>query len=81
MTLSEGLSVFEDRFVFGEHQPNGKPANESNPKQLDSYEPDGEWNIDGTGIEADDLLKDEPEKVKIRLSRIYPRTVLVGEEE
>tara|TARA_Y100000991_G_scaffold35212_1_gene23601 strand:+ start:11029 stop:13056 length:2028 start_codon:yes stop_codon:yes gene_type:complete len=77
------LPVFEEEPVRVRRTPakRKKPANESNPKELDSYEPDGEWNIDGTGIEADDLLGDEPEKVKIRLSRIYPRTVLVGEEE
>ena len=48
---------------------------------LDTYVPDGDWNIDARGIEAEDLLDEEPEKVRIRLARIHPRTVLVGEEE
>lgn len=58
-----------------------KRANDSDNGGLDSYVPDGDWNIDGEGIEADDLLADEPAKVRVRLSRIHPRTVLVGEEE
>ncbi|MBL6733788.1 MAG: hypothetical protein ISP84_04520, partial [Candidatus Poseidonia sp.] len=48
---------------------------------LDEYEPDGEWNIDGTGIEADDLLDDSAEPQRVRLARLHPKTVLVGEEE
>jgi hypothetical protein len=48
---------------------------------LDEYEPDGEWNIDGTGIEADDLLDDSTELQRVRLARLHPKTVLVGEEE
>ena len=77
------LPVFEDEPVRNRRTPvrRKNPAKESNHDGLDTYEPDGEWDIDGTGIEADDLLEDEPEKVNIRLSRIHPRTVLVGEEE
>ena len=49
---------------------------------LDSYEPEGEWNVDDVGISADDLLSEEETPgVPVRLSRIHPRTVLVGEEE
>ncbi len=48
---------------------------------LDSFEPEGEWNIDGTGVSADDLLDETPDKKVIRLARLRPRTVLVGEEE
>jgi len=48
---------------------------------LDTYEPDGEWNIDGTGIEASDLLEEEPAGRVVHLARLHPRTVLVGEEE
>ncbi|MEL0266377.1 MAG: DnaA/Hda family protein [Candidatus Poseidoniales archaeon] len=48
---------------------------------LDAYEPDGDWNIDGTGIEASDLLEDEPAGRVVHLARLHPRTVLVGEEE
>ena len=79
----EPLPVFEDEPVRNRRTPVRRKnrANKSNHDGLDTYEPDGEWDIDGTGIEAEDLLDDEPEKVNIRLSRIYPRTVLVGEEE
>jgi len=48
---------------------------------LDTYEPDGEWNIDGTGIEASDLLEEETAGRVVHLARLHPRTVLVGEEE
>jgi hypothetical protein len=77
------LPVFEDEPVRNRRTPVRRKnrTKGSNHEGLDTYEPDGEWNIDGTGIEADDLLEDEPEKVNIRLSRIHPRTVLVGEEE
>ena len=50
-------------------------------ESLDTYEPDGEWNIDGTGIEASDLLEEEAAGRVVRLARLHPRTVLVGEEE
>lgn len=49
--------------------------------ELDDYEPEGEWNIDGKGITADDLLDDGNEKNVVRPARLHPRTVLVGEEE
>ena len=48
---------------------------------LDTYEPEGEWNIDGTGIEASDLLVEETAGHVVHLARLHPRTVLVGEEE
>jgi hypothetical protein len=48
---------------------------------LDSFEPEGEWNIDGTGISAEDLLEEAPEKNVVHLARLHPRTVLMGEEE
>ena len=34
---------------------------------LDAYEPEGEWNIDGTGIEATDLLAEEAARVLFAL--------------
>ena len=48
---------------------------------LDSYEPEGEWNIDGTGITAEDLLDEGSNQNIVHLARLHPRTVLVGEEE
>ena len=50
---------------------------------LDDYEPDGEWNIDGIGISAEDLLEDssEPDYNLVHLGRIYPKNILKGEEE
>ena len=48
---------------------------------LDEYEPEGEWNIDGPGVEPEELLEDSAEKTVVHLSRIRPRSVLVGEEE
>ena len=48
---------------------------------MDEYEPEGEWNIDGTGVEPEELLEDSAEKTVVHLSRIRPRRVLVGEEE
>jgi chromosomal replication initiation ATPase DnaA len=79
----EPLPVFEEKPVRIRRTPvrRKKRVNESKHDGLDTYEPDGEWDIDGTGIEAEDLLEEEPESVNIRLSRIHPRTVLMGEEE
>ena len=59
-----------------------KPA--SSPQEsLDEYEPEGEWDIDGTGIEASDLLEDEPTPTPhvVHLARLHKRHVLAGEEE
>ena len=49
--------------------------------ELDAYEPEGEWNIDGTGITAEDLLDEGSNQNIVHLARLHPRTVLVGEEE
>tara|TARA_B110000444_G_scaffold154386_1_gene144506 strand:+ start:44286 stop:46340 length:2055 start_codon:yes stop_codon:yes gene_type:complete len=51
--------------------------------ELDDYEPDGEWNIDGIGISAEDLLEDStvPDYTLVHLGRIYPKNILMGEEE
>ena len=57
------------------------PVKPSEDDALDAYEPEGEWNIDGTGIEATDLLAEEAAPRVVRLARLHPRTVLVGEEE
>ena len=56
-------------------------ASESSSTSLDSYEPEGEWNIDGTGISPEDLLDEAPTPQRVRLARLHPRKVLVGEEE
>ncbi len=58
-----------------------RPAATAPQEALDSFEPEGEWNIDGTGISADDLLEEESEKNVVHLARLHPRTVLMGEEE
>lgn len=59
-----------------------KPKPSSPPAEpLDSFEPEGEWNIDGTGISADDLLEEGSKKNVVHLARLHPRTVLKGEEE
>ena len=57
------------------------PAPTTSIEALDSYEPEGEWNIDGTGISAEDLLEEAPEKNVVHLARLHPKTVLMGEEE
>ena len=49
--------------------------------ELDDYEPEGEWNIDGTGITAEDLLDEGSNQNIVHLARLHPRKVLVGEEE
>ena len=48
---------------------------------LDTFEPAGEWNIDGTDINATDLLEEEAAERIVHLARLHPRTVLMGEEE
>lgn len=58
-----------------------RPAKGKEDEALDSYEPEGEWNIDGLGIEATDLLDESAAPRVVHLARLHPRTVLVGEEE
>ena len=59
-----------------------KKASPAEVDALDTYEPEGEWNIDGEGIEAEDLLAEEsPEKNLVHLARLRHRNVLKGEEE
>ena len=57
------------------------PATSDKGESLDTYEPEGEWNIDGSDIEASDLLQEEASPNIVHLARLHPRTVLVGEEE
>ena len=63
-----------------------KPASPAPPVEpsssLEEYEPEGEWNIDGEGISAEDLLDEDPATPRrVPLARLRPRKVLVGEEE
>lgn len=54
----------------------------STQQGMDEYEPEGDWDIDEAEVEANDLLMNEPpQKTLIRLGRIRPKTVLMGEEE
>ena len=57
------------------------PSKSNEGESLDTYEPEGEWNIDGSDIEATDLLEEEASGNIVHLARLHPRTVLVGEEE
>ncbi|RJU91675.1 MAG: hypothetical protein DWC07_00090 [Candidatus Poseidoniales archaeon] len=64
---------------FGRRQKKQQPVRED---PLDSYTPDGEWNIQADGIEADALLEDdEPSLNVVRLARIHPVSSGIGEEE
>ncbi len=54
----------------------------STSEALDSYEPEGEWNVQAEGIEASDLLEGEGGPLNIvRLARLRPVNVMLGEEE
>ena len=79
----EGETSTKGRRTVGRRRPPvaSAPDEPEVGSSLDEYEPDGEWNIDGTGIEADDLLDDSAEPQRVRLARLHPKTVLVGEEE
>ena len=86
--IADELRVIEERLV--ELDPDRRPlppleTDEGTLRDdgatLDEYEPEGEWNIDGTGVEPEVLLEDSAEKTVVHLSRIRPRNVLVGEEE
>ena len=58
-------------------------AREPSPNSsLDEYEPEGEWNIDGEGIVAEDvLLDDSVAPQRVRLARLKPTVVLRKEDE
>ena len=84
--IADELRVIEERLV--EIDPDRKPlppfddeAISDESHDLDTYEPEGEWNIDGTDVDPEDLLVQPPQKTVVHLSRIRPRSVLVGEEE
>lgn len=54
----------------------------SSSEALDSYEPEGEWNVQAEGIEASDLLEGEEETLNVvKLARLRPVNVMLGEEE
>ena len=54
----------------------------STSEALDSYEPEGEWNVQAEGIKASDLLEGEGGPLNIvRLARLRPVNVMLGEEE
>ena len=76
--FEEDLPAKRGRKGVGRRRPK---ASTSAPQVLDAYEPEGEWNIDGSGISAEDLLEEEAEKNVVHLARLRPRKVLMGEEE
>ena len=70
------------RKVNRRRKPTSTPLPTEPTASLEEYEPEGEWNIDGEGISADDLLEKEPAPLhRVPLARLRPRKVLVGEEE
>ena len=79
------LPAFEDDTPVRHRRPvTRRKTPKSTPVEDDlaSYEPTGEWNIDGSDVRADELLEDEPSAPKkVRLARLERRTVLMGEEE
>ena len=83
ITIADELRALEERLV--EIDPDRKPLppfdEESPSLDLDAYEPEGEWDIDANDVDASDLHDGEAERKLVRLSRIHPRTVLLGEEE
>jgi len=83
ITIADELRALEERLV--EIDPDRKPLppfdDESPSSDLDAYEPEGEWDIDANDVDASDLHDGEAERKLVRLSRIHPRTVLLGEEE
>jgi len=81
----EPLPSFDDepqqqskRRRFGRRQGRQRASS----AELDSYEPEGDWNVQAEGIEASDLLADEGERLNVvRLARLRPVNVMKGEEE
>lgn len=64
---------------FGRRRQKSQVAVE---EPLDSFTPEGEWNIQADGIEAESLLEDdEPPLNVLRLARLRPVQRLKGEEE
>ena len=86
IVIADELRVVEERLV--EIDPDRTPLPpydddgiSDEPNDLDAYEPEGEWNIDGTDVDPEDVLVERPQKTVVHLSQIRPRSVLVGEEE
>jgi hypothetical protein len=86
IVIADELRVVEERLV--EIDPDRTPLPpfdddgiSHEPNDLDAYEPEGEWNIDGTDVDPEDVLVERPQKTVVHLSQIRPRSVLVGEEE
>jgi hypothetical protein len=81
----EPLPPFVDDAPSQRRRVGRRRSKTASPPQesFDEYEPEGEWNIDGTGIEASDLLEDEstPTPHVVHLARLHKRHVLAGEEE
>jgi len=85
----ESLPPFEDdveptqrRKVTRRRKPQPIAPVDEPSTSLEEYEPEGEWNIDGEGISAEDLFDEDPTSPRrVPLARLRPREVLVGEEE
>ncbi len=84
----EPLPPVEPDVAVKQRRPIGRKASSTSTQiqtveALDDYEPDGEWNIDGIGITAEDLLDDanEPNYTLVHLGRLHPKKILMGEEE
>jgi hypothetical protein len=80
--FEEDVEPSQRRKVNRRRKPTSTPLPTESTASLEEYEPEGEWNIDGEGISADDLLEKEPAPLhRVPLARLRPRKVLVGEEE
>jgi len=80
----EALPPFEEDSQPSQRRRVARRKTAVSPSQeaLDSYEPEGEWDVDPDEVDSSDLLDDDaPAYNVVHLARLRERTVLQGEEE
>ncbi len=80
----EALPPFEEDSQPSQRRRVARRKTAVSPSQeaLDSYEPEGEWDVDPDEVDSSDLLEDDaPAYNVVHLARLRERTVLQGEEE
>ena len=80
----EALPAFEEDAVIEGQRRKARRRTSVKPTEeaLDSYEPEGEWDVDADDVSPTELLQSEaPAYNVVHLARLRKRQVLQGEEE
>ncbi len=83
ISIADELRTLEERLVELDPEREALPPFEEETEEaLNSYEPEGEWDVNPDDVNPSELLESEaPPYNVVHLARLRKRQVLQGEEE